>query len=289
MRQNEVLPMKFTNNRGMFSVLARAIGGNRYSKGDCDYTVTELIKPHALAVQQKAHENDLEEDVHDMFDAFMGDCVHAMLEKYTIDGELCEVRNKTTILGKTIGGKYDYFDTAAGHIVDYKTVTVASYKKGAAKKEWEQQLNMLAYIVRTSTTFPVNQLSVVAIYRDYRPGEYDRSDHDYPNRSEIISVPIWSTTDCIEYMEKRVSGRVAAEKGEYAMCNEYERWASPKVFAVMAKGKARTVRLQPSYEEACHHMKNKGGDYIVERPGFNMRCERYCPVSGRCKFMGTKE
>src|SRR6266404_2025978 len=72
--------MKLENSLGLPEPIVNAIRGDDYQKGDCDFSVTELIKPVRIRALGKKWSEHLTEDVSDRIFSLFGKAMHKVLE-----------------------------------------------------------------------------------------------------------------------------------------------------------------------------------------------------------------
>lgn len=272
--------MKITNQLNLPAPLVRAIQADPYNKGDCDYSVTTLIKPPRIVELERRHDNELEEDAADRIFALMGQIGHLVLERGGA-GELTEKRFYATRLGKKIGGQLDLW--ANNTILDYKLTSIWAAKDGL-KPEWECQLNLLALLARENG-IEVTAAQIVALYRDWSIGSA-RREQDYPQRQcQVFPVPLWPAEKQESYLADRISRHLRAVI-ELPLCTPLERWARPEKWAVMKEGNKRALKLYDTEAEALnmHQIGYKPKLYVEHRPGVQTRCLDYCPVSAHCSW-----
>jgi len=183
------------------------------------------------------------------------------------------------IAGHTVTGTVDYM-TADGKLYDYKNTSVWSVldMKKTMRPEYAAQLNYYAALLRLND-FTVNEAHIVASSRDWRRSEARRSE-DYPNKVEVMRVPLWSPEVAIEALAEAVREHVAETPRP---CTDDERWRKADKYAVMKNGRKSAMRVLDSEIEAQAWMRANGGHSIEQRPGGYVRCEDYCPVSAFCK------
>ena len=144
----------------------RLIEEKTYDKAGADYSVTELLKPPRMVVLERRHQHSYHQelDVSDFIYSAMGTAMHAALEEVSSkeNGVFVEPKLITEIKGKKIKGQPDRYE-ANGIIIDWKDTNVFSYKqhKAGNNKEWTQQLNCYAYMLRQMGK-PVNTLRIWA-------------------------------------------------------------------------------------------------------------------------------
>jgi len=160
---------------------------------------------------------------------------------------------------------------------DYKITSVFSFLLGD-KPEWEQQLNIYAWLYR-KIGFQVKKLQIVAILRDWQSSK--AGEEGYPPAAAVtIDVPLWGEKEQQAFVEDRVRLHQAKDKAE---CSAKERWERPTTYAVRKVGNVRAKRVFRDKAEADAFLAESGkGFEIEERPGEQVRCSRFCTVSKWC-------
>jgi hypothetical protein len=269
--------MALTNRFNLPAPIVRAIANDKYSRGDADFSVTQLIGPpqirHLLAT------NEPIEDASDKLASLLGQAMHSIIERacegYT--NLLSEKRLYMNVLDKRISGAFDIYDIEKRTLFDLK---VTSTYAADGKIEWERQLNMLILLLRFAG-FRVDKAVIIPIFRDWM-GAKARTDSSYPQAAIVpIDINIWSHDQQLEYAKERVRVHSAPVP---APCTPEERWAQPGVFAVMKPGRKSSLRNLDTKAQAVKWLEEDGtkGCTIVERPTTYRRCESYCSVSTFC-------
>ena len=279
--------MKLTNKHNLPEPFVLAVKGGTYDNGGSWRTVTELIGPPKISYLKRKHDEELEEDVIDRVYTLQGEIAHGIVERATKEmskeGWVSEQRLFAEIQGKKISGAYDLYNPKTGELIDVKNSTAWKAKKGEAPKEWEEQTNILAELLRRHG-FPVSKISIVLVIRDFSKPEAARSP-DYPQAPVVyLSVNLWEPSRAGAFLEERVRLHIEAETKE-AECSPEDRWAKPTIWAVKKKGGSRAVTggLFAVEEKAREHLASLGAGYEIEyRPGENVRCNLYCPVAKFC-------
>lgn len=277
--------MKITNKLNLPQPLVKAVTNDGYSKGDCDISVTSLLKPPQLLALEKRHEEEITEDVSDRIWSLLGQVVHGILER-SDDTAITERRLYVDVLGWRVGGAMDRFVLKEGLLQDYKFTTVYKVRDGITE-EFAKQLNIYAHILRANGE-KVNKLEIVAILRDWSKNQYKREGAPYPsNQVVILDVPIIDDKEVRQFIEERVKLHQAAieEKDSTKLlpCTKEERWAKDDVYAIMKEGGKRAVRLTASQAAANMVLEDLDKKHYVEyREGESIRCESYCSVKNFC-------
>lgn len=292
--------MKITNKHNLPKALVRAIENDGYSYTG-NISVTQMISPPRLRWLTIRHYDELEEDVTDRIWALLGSAVHTILERAEDKhaDDLQEIRLETETNGWVWSGQGDVWQ-APDELMDYK-VTSAWAAIGDIKPEWDTQLNLLAFLYRKAG-FPVNRLSIVAIFRDWSKYKMMQSEN-YPRRPvQRIDIPIWSDLECEEYAFKRIAihkKSEAVKDNDLPFCTANEMWEKPTKYAIMKNKNKRATRVLESEEEAgillaALEVKHPKDNFkLKKREGERTRCNGYCPVSFFCnqysEYLGLEE
>ena len=288
-----------TNNKGFPDALVRAVENDSYSKGMADRSVTGLLAPPRQAALIDIYGDEVTEDVSERTFALYGQLVHLLLERAGEQSRnaINEERLFTEVGGWTISGQTDTItltEEEGWAVSDYKFVTAYKFKREYTgelliPEEYEQQLNMYAYLLRENG-FKVDGLKIVAIYRDWSKLEAKR-DKNYPQSgAETHIVKLWSEPVAKAFIKERVRLHQAA-KNDLPECTDEDRWAKPDKYALKTNAtSARARKLFDSEVEAVSwaYEKNFKKGWVVEyRQGVNTRCENYCLVSEYCEQFKT--
>src|SRR3990167_4720768 len=119
--------MPITNKQNLPETIYRAIvnAEAEYSKGDADYSCTELINPPRITLLTQRHRPEITEDAVDKLWALLGKLGHKLAEQAGTDNAFIEERLFAEIDGKKISGASDvaqwvYTMEDGGKITDYK-------------------------------------------------------------------------------------------------------------------------------------------------------------------------
>lgn len=280
------MPKRISNKLGLPDEIHRAairIFG-QYDRGDAHISVTGLSDPPRKAVLEMLHEDELEEDVSDVIWALLGSSLHSILHEgfdtdNTATDHFAEQRLFATSHGWVVSGALDHY--SKGHIRDYKFTSVYSVKNGKPKREWEEQANGYAWLLRENG-LPAGSAEVVVFLRDWSKMDSFK-DGSYPRHQVTrIPVPLWTPAEAETWVMQRVMAHQAAMH-ELPLCTPEEQWARPGKWAVVKRGQKRAVKLHETHAEAAKHVQQLGGDHFVEnRPGMAVRCAGYCAARPFC-------
>jgi hypothetical protein len=285
--------MKITNKFNLPDAIMRLAQKPSYSKGAAHLSVTEMMNSPQISIMRRKYDDQIEVDVSTLVFSMYGTAFHNMLEKHPGPNDIVEERLYAEFDGWHISGAIDVQTvTEAGiEITDWKTVGVWAVQN--PKPEWEQQLNVYAWLVEYLKATPVTKLSIVAILKDFKQQEADTR-ANYPASSIItIDIPLWSMERREEYIRERIhlhsEARFAEETGAVLPpCTSEEMWEKETVYALKKDKAVRAKSLHASMEEAEAALEEAGkGFYIETRPGERTRCKSYCQVSKFCKQYQT--
>ena len=202
--------MRITNRHNLPETFVNILRRPSYTKGGSNISATELINSPRIVQLKRLNEEHLEEDVADRIWAIFGTAIHAVLEHGKDRNHLVEERLHAVLDGWSISGAIDLqvINEDGIHVSDYKTVSVWSVMN--EKVEWEQQLNIYAWLVETVKQTPVTGLSIVAIIRDWSRRESTLKEA-YPNAPvKEIPITIWDYETRTEFIRARIQEHSAA-------------------------------------------------------------------------------
>ena len=281
--------MKITNNFNLPKPFENIANNPSYSKGKAHISATSLLNSPKIVALLKKHDADLEQDVADMIWSIFGSAVHNILEKGADENNLVEQRFYAELDGWTVSGAVDLqvVDKDGIHIQDYKTTSVWAVMND--KPEWEQQLNIYAWLVAKNKQVNIKSLTIVAILKDWSKREAERKP-DYPQKNvALVDIPLWTFEEQEAFIKGRIAKHSAAEfametNAELPECTPAEMWEKPPVWAVIKQGNTRAKSLHESPELAEAAKKELGSEYEIQiRQGDRTRCKDYCLVNKWCK------
>ena len=293
--------MKFTNNHNLPESFVNFVRADKYSRGDADISVTQLIDSPRVRLLRNDKADEMETDVSDRVWSLFGTAVHHVLESTNASHAVTmEERLFMEVDGWKLSGAIDHQEIIDGkvYITDYKVTSVWSVLLGT-KREWELQQNIYAQMVRETKGLEIGGIRICAIIRDWSRREAQFKP-EYPNAPvAIIDLPLWDEAMAHSYIRDRINVHQDAqvmwdfEEAEVE-CDDYERWAKKDVFAVMKKNQKRAVKLFDEHNDAIQYLKDSGMNsdalFIETRKGEYTRCEGdYCSVSEYCTQFATEK
>ena len=285
--------MRLTNVLNLPAAIVNAIANDGYSRGQADLSVSQLIAPPRKVELERRHADELVEDASDRIWALIGQAVHEILRRSETDA-LTETRlfiRSFDSAGRAwaISGAFDRLACTHAVLADYKVTSVWAVKNGA-KKEWEQQVNTYAFMLRMHGYW-VEKLQIVAILRDWRKSEALKYPDSYPNHQvAVIDLPMWTDDQCVAFIYDRVEAHRAARE-QLPLCTDDDRWGKPTTYAVVKDGNVKAMKVCETQAEAeafiaekAKAPKAKIDNLRVEvRPGEYMRCTSYCSAAPWCE------
>ena len=280
--------MKITNKHNLPQTFVNVLEKPTYSKGAAHLSATELLSSPQIVQLRKMHYDSIEQDAMDMVWSIIGTAVHNVLEQGADEKHQVEERIHAQLDGWNLSGAIDLqIITDAGvEVNDYKTV--GAWGVMNEKKEWEEQLNIYAWLVEKVKQQPITGLKIIAIIRDWSRRDAENR-ANYPRTPvATIDINLWSMEQREEFIRNRIHSHsealFAAETGAtLPPCTAAEMWEKETVYALKKNGAVRAKSLHSTLEEAEAALEEAGkGFYIETRSGERTRCEYYCPVNKYC-------
>lgn len=285
--------MIITNKYKLPQAFVNAVERPTYTKGAAHMSVTELLNSPQIVQLKAKYAEQIEVDVADMIWAVFGTAVHTILEQNKGDDDIVEQRLHADIDGWHISGAIDLQKvTKEGiEISDYKTTSVWAVMND--KPEWEQQLNIYAWLVESVKKIPVTKISIVALLKDWSEAE-SKTRQNYPEKSvAILDIPLWDYDKREEYIKERIhlhsEGLFATDTNEpLPECTPAECWEKPTIYAIKKEGGVRAKSVHPKLDDAEVALQEAGKGYFIEvREGERTRCAKYCQVAPWCQQYKT--
>jgi len=281
--------MKLTNRFNLPEVFVNLMTRSTYSKGQAHLSATELLNSPQIVQLKRKHWDELEEDVADKIFALFGTAMHSILEHGKTAGTIVEERLHLAVDGWNISGAIDLQEVHRNSISikDYKTT--GAWAVMNEKADWEQQLNIYAFLVEAVKGVPVEDLAIVAIIRDWNKRE-SQTKEGYPEAPiKVIPINLWPFEKREQFIKERISlhsnAHLSTEIGEgYTPCTPEEMWETQTVYAIKKTGNVRAKSLHETEEEANQKLAELGKGFELEvRKGERRRCKDYCQVNQFCQ------
>lgn len=280
--------MRITNKLGLPETIVNALKRPTYTKGGAHMSATELLNPPRMVQLRIANADAIEMDAADMVWSLVGTAMHGVLEHGKGDDHIVEQRLKTEIDGWTVSGAVDLQTVKEDRITisDYKTTGVWAVMN--EKKEWEQQLNIYAWLIERVKKSPVDAIEIVAFIRDWKRRDAEVK-KDYPDAPvKVIPIELWPYEQREAFVKERIHLHAEAmfaahTNGDLPLCTPDEMWEKPTVYAVKKIGGVRANKVYYKRAEANAALEELGDKYEIEvRDGERTRCANYCNVRDFC-------
>jgi hypothetical protein len=281
--------MFFTNDRGYPKFIVDIVIQlyNSYSKGDADFSVTEIIGSPLERVLKERHKDEMQIDVDRLMFMFFGTMAHAVAEKATMD-YIIETEHRMFIKhdGMMISGQLDVLYKERGNIrIDDIKFTGKGVSKDGAKRSWIRQANLYRFMYNKTKNVLADELGILAYFRNSTMYEMKCA------RIPISCFPL-------DKVEKFLSTQIALHKlidwevtSKIPECTPDDRWATEETWAVMPnkkKTKIRSLKNCTSEAEALNYLDKKVDKYpdafVEHRPMYNRKCYEACDVASFCWY-----
>jgi hypothetical protein len=280
--------MKLTNKYNLPQTFVNVLNRPTYTKGKAHLSATEIINSPRIVQLKKIHWDNLEEDVADKVWAIFGTAIHAVLELGKDEHHIIEQRLHANVDGWDISGAIDLQRVEDDGIIvaDYKTT--GAWAVMNEKSDWEQQLNIYAWLVEKVKKVPVKKVEIIAIIRDWNRRDAQTRE-GYPEAPiKVIDVPLWSFAKRESFIKERIhlhsNALFATETSEdLPECSPSEMWEKPAFWAVRKIGNKRATAVFDTQDKADAKIEEMGKGYEIEyRPGERTRCANFCQVRDFC-------
>jgi len=252
----------------------------KYSKGDADISVTELIRPTRQYILMQEYADRIEKKASDMIKMLKGSALDHIIEMGADDDYIVKTRHIKEMCGWKISGEFDAFEIPTKTLYDWKEVNVWEYVFGT-KLDKVLQLNIYAWLF--SEMYRIEKLKLGFVYSNWERKKAVTT-QGYPQK-EILTqeVEFYSVEQTEKYIaEKLFAIEQYLHSQRIPDCTDEDRWYRGEKWAVMKHGKKRAEKLFDNAMEAAK-MANEGGFYVEHRKGEYARCELYCDVYEFCE------
>lgn len=279
--------MKITNRHNVPETLVALASRDYYSKGEADYSVTEIISAPRIQRLRRKHHDDMEQDVSDMLWQLLGSALHVVAERGAADNHITEERLFTKIDGVRLSGAIDIQRVTDEGIVitDYKFTSAWALRQD--KQDWVAQQNIYAWLVAREKGQKVIGVQVCALIRDWSRREAAVKP-SYPQAPiQVVDLPLWPLEQTEAYVRERIEAhrmsKVRADWGdELPLCTDDDRWVRETKYAVRREGRKTAIRVFDIEEEAKAFAEQEKG-YVETRAGEPIRCAgNFCGVAQWC-------
>ena len=196
--------MKLTNLYNIPQTFVNVLERPTYNKGKAHLSATQLLNSPKIVALTRKFEDELEQDVSEMVWSVVGSAMHNFLEQGKDENHIVEQRIHVEHDGWHITGAIDLQEVEPDgiHVKDYKFTSVWAAMN--EKPDWENQLNIYAWLVEKVKHVPVKSVTIVAMLRDW--SRRDREKEGYP-KAPIMEIPmrLWTMEEREAYISKRIS------------------------------------------------------------------------------------
>jgi len=277
--------VKLTNKHNIPQTFVNVLQRPTYSKGKANLSVTQLINSPKIVALTSLFHDEIEQDVSEMVWSLFGSAVHNILEHGKDANHRIEERLHAELDGWNISGAIDLqiLSETGISIRDYKTTSAWAVMN--EKIEWEQQVNIYAWLVEKVKKTTVTDVGIVAIIRDWN--RRDAANREgYPEAPvKELEIRLWPYEEREAFILERIAKHSACEfaletQTDLPGCTPEEMWEKPTTWAVKKIGGVRAKSVHATQEEA---MANSMKGYEIEvRQGERTRCATFCSVNHRC-------
>ena len=280
--------MIVTNKHGMPETLVNLAKRDKYTKGKAHLSATEMLNSPRIVQLRKKYDDQVEVDVTDLIPSMWGTAMHYMVEQGKADNHIIEQRLHAEIDGWHISGAIDLQTVTPNgiEISDWKNVGVWAVMN--EKVEWEQQLNIYAWLVEEVAKKPVTKLSIVAIVNNWNKRDAKSKEGYPPARGIVLDIKLWPFEERLKFIRGRIhahsEGQFSTDAGEeLPLCTPADMWEKPTTYAIKKDGGVRAKSVHADLEEAEEALLKSGSGYSLEiRHGERTRCDEYCSVNKWC-------
>jgi len=277
---------------------------DHYDNSGSDYSVTDLIQPPRIIHLRKRYDKLIKAkpiDPTTEIDSFSGTGLHSIFEENLKDNVeyVLEHRMFIQALKRKVSGCPDIYHWPSNGLYDIK-MTKAWKKIFSDLSEWEQQLNLYAYLFSLEGGV-VKRLFIIAWWKNWNLKDMQGSPK-YPRKPvEQIEMKLWSKSEQEDFLYTRLGSVMDDEKKsdkELTLCTPEDRWDRGEAWACykLIKGKrmkkaSRVLYSEVDMERWIKKMLPKGTPYEIEhRPALRVRCEDWCEVTDWCnQYMEYKK
>ena len=278
------------NNHNAPASFLKFCGDDQYSKGDADYSVTELIdEPRIVALSKRYPEMIINDPMENPW-MYISSIFHELMESNSPDDEVAEQRLFAEVDGTVISGAMDVQKNSDDGVIigDYKMTSVMSIKDTS---KWEEQLNLSAYLVETCTDKKVVGLQIYAFLRDWKITMSERV-RDYPATPGMtIDIKLWDREEREDFAKYRVFLHKKCEEmsdDDLPACSHTGRWPTGTLYSVtnLDDKKISTFDRKRDAEKFVSGLDidTQFNSFIGTTHKDYRRCKSYCHFNETCNI-----
>jgi hypothetical protein len=276
----------------------------RYSKSG-DYSVTDIISPPRVVHLKKRYGHIAKKTLDGSVAAMLGTAIHEYFEKYLelwcdkhdYDGYNLEEQVQIKRQGRKISGRTDIREDTI--LYDLKSIKVWKLIFDPDLVEFHEQQNLYRLLIKLDLGVKIEQLNIVAIYKDWQEGNALRDRH-YPQQQVIeYELSLWDYVDTERFLDTKLAELIRCEEiadEDLPICTRDERWerhpgGDTIHYGILKNRKAKRatkVIRGGSLDDAvavAQGMKGMTADSVIEiRYALPKRCQKYCDINEHCSF-----
>ncbi len=280
--------MFFTNKRNYPKFIVDIIIAeyNSYSKGDADFSITEVIGSPLERMLKKRHHDEMEIDVDRLMFMFFGTMAHAVAERALMPYIVAqEKRMFVKHDGMMLSGQLDVLYNENGKLrLDDIKFTGKGVSKDGAKKSWIRQANSYRFMYNKTENVLADELGILAFFRNSTM---------YEMKCARLPIKPFQLNKVDEFLSKQIALHKIIDwevTSKIPECTPDDRWATEESW-VIKKNTLKSTRALPSTTvdseaKALNLLDSKVDKYpdaiIEHRPIYNRKCEEACDVSKYC-------
>lgn len=275
--------MKITNRQNLPKVFEKLANSNMWPPKKNSFGATSLLAPAQEIVLKERYFNELETDVVDMMNLFIGNAVHKMLEDHD-ETEYVEMYLRHEIFDDVfVSGKIDLYDKEKNEIIDYKTARVNKIIYGDFES-WKKQGLIYSWLMMKNNII-IDKIKFIAILKDWSKFalKYNKDqDKSYPETPIYIyeqKIHSQDLRDIEVFITNKVKDilRFQNMSDEEILSQPLEEEFAPIVkYAVYKNNASRASRVFNDYNTANEYLMKGTSDYIEKRIEPNSQYEMIC-------------
>jgi len=266
-----------------------------------DYSATQLIDAPRIVALRKRYGEYTDPTIEQQIASFIGTGIHEYFRR-----SLQNVSAKHTdyMLERSVSVPFFFSDDTNDHrmisgtfdilhkeedIYDIKTVNVWKTVFDPDMKDWHEQQNIYAWLLR-NRGLNIKSVNIIAIYKDWIKSNAIRNAKYPQSQVTHYKLKLWNQSETEQFIHKRLVQHVACETckdDNLPECSPEERWERETTkYAILKNDRAkRAMKVCDSLSEATtavHALKVTSDSFVEVRPAKRTRCEAWCPVNRFC-------
>ena len=265
---------------------------------DLNISVTTLAKPVQAHFLTLRHWDEIEIDIRDCYPTLMGGIFHAIAEENAMPGDMVERRYGRTFRIDVDGvvhrvhlhGACDRYNLDEGYMKDYKFTSMVAMNFD--KSDYEQQLNILRFLLPDEEKQRITRLTNIFVFRDYRASEAKEGRSPQPMFCKEIEHPIWEDEKTKHIIRSRLVQFIRSmylPDAQLSECTKEELWYTRSGFRIRHKTqKGEWSKASSGWaptEEEAHRLakEKKSNEYRLEPTAGSPRRCGFCNAQAFCQ------